>query len=180
MPIRDFDSFILQNHKNLNFHANRGASGIDGIISSAIGYTIGRRSRTICVVGDVSALHDLNAFSLLKSANVPLTLIIINNNGGGIFNFLSVENKPYFQEFFNTPTNIKFELAAKMFGLVYYAPETPEELIDCMNNEDSADKPIVIEIFTDKVQNLNNHNAFNRLAKEITDEHFKNSKLGMN
>ncbi|GMH85961.1 hypothetical protein TL16_g10394 [Triparma laevis f. inornata] len=131
MPIRDADSF-LYNTKDLNeVGANRGASGIDGIISSAVGFSSGLASTTtntnICakpttlIVGDVATLHDLSAIRLLKLKS--MVTIIVNNDGGGIFNFLPIAkhgDDVEFEKFFGTPTNdIDFKSVTEGLGVSY-------------------------------------------------------------
>ena len=107
---------------------NRGASGIDGIISSAIGFAESTLKRTTLLIGDLATLHDLNAFHNLNSPKrkkgaLPLTSIIVNNDGGGIFSFLPIAkhgNDVGFEEFFGTPTSaFSFRKGAEAFGLPY-------------------------------------------------------------
>lgn len=103
-------------------YSNRGASGIDGLISTAAGVQRGSARPTLAIVGDLSALYDLNALALLRQVSAPLVLIVVNNNGGQIFSLLPtpVEER---ERFYAMPQNVHFEHAAKMFGLNYHQPQ---------------------------------------------------------
>ncbi len=123
MSVRNFDTHAGKSGKSIYFAANRGVSGIDGNISSAIGLAAGlkgRAERLICVVGDLTAIHDLNSLSTLKYAGMPVTIVIINNHGGSIFSKLPISK--YIEEFpyWETPHNYNFKGAADMFGLEYF------------------------------------------------------------
>jgi 2-succinyl-5-enolpyruvyl-6-hydroxy-3-cyclohexene-1-carboxylate synthase len=123
MSIRNFDIYSENQGESLFFAANRGASGIDGNISSAIGMAAGlgdKAKRLICVVGDLTAIHDLNSLSTIQYAGMPVTIVVINNHGGSIFSKLPVSK--YKEEFgyWQTPHSFNFKGAAEMFGLNYH------------------------------------------------------------
>lgn len=103
-------------------YSNRGASGIDGLISTAAGVQRASAKSTLAIVGDLSALYDLNALALLRQVSAPFVLIVVNNNGGQIFSLLPtpVEER---ERFYAMPQNVHFEHAAKMFGLNYHQPQ---------------------------------------------------------
>ncbi|PKF51023.1 2-succinyl-5-enolpyruvyl-6-hydroxy-3-cyclohexene-1-carboxylic-acid synthase [Enterovibrio nigricans] len=101
--------------------ANRGASGIDGLIATASGVQRARRRRMVCLVGDTSALYDLNSLALLARSTLPLVLIVINNDGGGIFDMLPVPDANK-DNYYRMPHGFSFEHAAQMFALNYIAP----------------------------------------------------------
>ncbi len=123
MPVRDMDSFASRDGRDVVVGANRGASGIDGIIASAIGFAEGLKSTTTLVIGDLAFLYDLNALALLVRAGQKLVIVAINNDGGGIFTLLPVyERSPVFQKCFTAPHGISFRSAASLFGLKYDAP----------------------------------------------------------
>jgi len=137
MPIRDCDSFLypaslpkknsnrVHRRGTLNVGSNRGASGIDGIVASATGFAEATGTNTTLLIGDLSALHDLNSFYSLTSgttsAKRPLTTILVNNDGGGIFSFLPVAKygaDVAFDEFFGTPTkSFDYKQGLEAFGL---------------------------------------------------------------
>jgi 2-succinyl-5-enolpyruvyl-6-hydroxy-3-cyclohexene-1-carboxylate synthase len=116
MPIRDLDSFYHLNNKNVRIMANRGANGIDGVISTALG-AASILQPVYLVLGDLTFFHDLNGLIAAKLHNIPIHIFLINNNGGGIFSFLPQANQPkHFELLFGTPLDIDFEHAVKMYG----------------------------------------------------------------
>ncbi len=111
--------------------SNRGASGIDGLISSAAGVQRAKARPTLAVVGDLSALYDLNSLALLRQAPAPFVLLIVNNNGGQIFSLLPTPVNER-ERFYCMPQNVSFEHSAAMFGLSYHAPASWQALQDVM------------------------------------------------
>lgn len=108
-------------------YTNRGASGIDGLIATIAGVAKGNGLPTIAVIGDVSALHDLNSIALLRQISQPTILFVINNNGGAIFDMLPVE--PHAKDkFYRLSHNLEFSQIATMFGLDYLRPYTWADL----------------------------------------------------
>ena len=120
MPIREFDKMSFKLNKNIDVLGNRGASGIDGIISSAIGMAKANDEKnTILIIGDVSFFYDLNALQLIKKYDVKLTIFVINNNGGQIFNKLPYSNYgiPDFKQFWITNPELNIKQVADLFKL---------------------------------------------------------------
>lgn len=116
MPIRDLDTFLLSNDKSIRILANRGANGIDGLVSSALGAASDGEHVTL-IIGDLSFYHDFNGLLAAKQSNISLTIILINNNGGGIFSFLPQANQEkHFEVLFGTPLNIEFDKVVEMYG----------------------------------------------------------------
>lgn len=107
--------------------SNRGASGIDGLISTAAGVQRATAKPTLAVVGDLSALYDLNALALLRHCSAPTVLIVVNNNGGQIFSLLPTPEAER-QRFYCMPQNVSFEPAAAMFQLDYACPKNWQQL----------------------------------------------------
>lgn len=107
---------------------NRGASGIDGLIATAFGFSLSRDEQTTLLLGDLSALHDLNSLALLGKGSRPLVVILLNNDGGSIFRMLPVPTRDSLLEtYYCLPHGLHFEHAAAMFGLNYRAPTTLDE-----------------------------------------------------
>ena len=107
---------------------NRGASGIDGLIATAFGFSLSRDEPTTLLLGDLSALHDLNSLALLGKGSRPLVVILLNNDGGSIFRMLPVPTRDSLLEtYYCLPHGLHFEHAAAMFGLNYRAPTTLDE-----------------------------------------------------
>jgi 2-succinyl-5-enolpyruvyl-6-hydroxy-3-cyclohexene-1-carboxylate synthase len=121
MPIRIFDQFSGKLKNPLNIYANRGASGIDGIISSALGMAYNSISKNYLIIGDVSFFHDTNGFHILNNESIDLTVIVINNNGGQIFKRLPYAKKPIskFEQFWITPPKTKIKDLANLYKLDY-------------------------------------------------------------
>ena len=88
MPVRDLDTFFTATDKEIYVHANRGVSGIDGTVSTALGVAATTERPVTLIIGDLSFYHDLNSLFIAKHYDINLTIVLINNNGGGIFSFL--------------------------------------------------------------------------------------------
>lgn len=120
LPVRDFDSFADTASKEINVYTNRGASGIDGVISTSLGIASQSELPTYLIIGDLAFYHDINALPLSKKFSLPLTIILVNNNGGGIFEHLPIsKQKNIFKEFFFTPMNLNFKSIVKGYGCGY-------------------------------------------------------------
>ena len=125
MPIRNFQ--LASSFKNdcPFILANRGASGIDGLLATACGCAEGANTPTTIVIGDLSALHDLNSLIIAAKSKVPIVVIIINNNGGAIFKNLPIADwTEVCTQFFVTPHNQNFKGVTEGFGLQYRAPDS--------------------------------------------------------
>jgi 2-succinyl-5-enolpyruvyl-6-hydroxy-3-cyclohexene-1-carboxylate synthase len=117
MPVRDADTFLGSSDRAIRFCGNRGASGIDGVTSSALGAAAARRDPTVLVVGDLSFLHDVGALQIAARHAVPLLVIAVHNDGGGIFSFLPQASlDEAFDALFATPHGLALEPAVRMCG----------------------------------------------------------------
>jgi len=125
--------------------SNRGASGIDGLISTAAGVQRANARSTLAIVGDLSALYDLNALALLRQASAPFVLLVINNNGGQIFSLLPTPQSER-ERFYLMPQNVQFEHAAAMFSLKYQRPENWAELESALSTAWSKPGATLIEV----------------------------------
>ena len=158
MPVRDMDVFAVPTCVAPTA-ANRGASGIDGTTSSAVGFGCGLTRPVTLLIGDLAVLHDLNALALLRDSEYPVTLVVINNDGGGIFSFLPVAADPAFEAFFGTPHGLGFSDAAGWARLSYHAPETLDEFVVAYKNAIGSGVSSVIEVRTDRGENVDVHRA---------------------
>jgi 2-succinyl-5-enolpyruvyl-6-hydroxy-3-cyclohexene-1-carboxylate synthase len=148
MPIRLFNAYFSPKKFDNMLYANRGASGIDGLLATAVGIAEGTREELTLIIGDTSLLHDLNSLALLKNSEVPVKVILFNNNGGSIFKFLPIGNEKKFCETYCVaPHGFKFKSASEMFGIKYVAPKTMDEFRDLLNKKQR--KSMLIELFTD-------------------------------
>ena len=133
MPIRDLDFFSRPHAEPLAVPlppaANRGASGIDGNISTAAGLCHGTGEPSTLIIGDVSSLHDINSLQQISGPNAPpLTVVVVNNGGGGIFSFLPIaQHKELMDPFFNEPHDLDFTAACAAFGIDHMVCKTAEE-----------------------------------------------------
>lgn len=116
MPVRDLEYFCPANSRGLEVHCNRGANGIDGTLSTALGVAHGN-SPAVLLTGDLALLHDTNGFLCRSKFKGSLTIVLINNDGGGIFGHLPVAQfEPPFEEFFATPQRADFKQLAAAYG----------------------------------------------------------------
>ena len=155
MPVRDMDMYADFLKPSYYVEANRGASGIDGTLSSAIGYATGLQKPVTLLMGDLAMIHDLNALSQFASREVKLIIVVINNHGGGIFSFLPIADFPdVFGKYFATPHTFSFKHAADMFQLAYQLVETNEEFRGAYQDSIKSGKSVLIEAVTDQQENV--------------------------
>ena len=154
LPVRHLDQFSRPHGKRLSVYGNRGASGIDGIVSSALGAAAADRSRPmLLIIGDVSFYHDMNGLLAIKRQGLEnVTILLLNNGGGGVFRRLPVaDDSARFEALFLTPTGLDFSLAAAMYGLEYGCVQDQDRnALDealCTSLHDGG--PTVIEVRTD-------------------------------
>ena len=160
LPVRHLDQFARPTEKYIYVHANRGASGIDGNISTALGVGAARRDHPlVLVIGDVAFYHDLNGLLAVKRCDVPITIVLLNNNGGGIFYRLPIrEFDPVFTDLFVTPHGIEFEPVVRMYGLDYVRAHDHDtfqrEFSKCLIKQQCEGVSCVIEVRTDAKHDL--------------------------
>ncbi len=171
MPIRYFSQFAQAANQNFVICSNRGASGIDGIISSAIGFAKGLKKPTTLVIGDIAFIHDLNSLVLLKESRTPITIILINNQGGGIFSFLPLAKEDdVFKEFFTQPHSLQFGQVIEGMGINYCKAKTPSQLKTNYERVCSAEQTTIIEINTKADENFVEYNKLvNQLLGDNND-----------
>lgn len=176
MPVRDMDSFFTPTNKQIYMHANRGVSGIDGIVSSALGVAAVADKQVTLVIGDLSFYHDLNSLLIAKHYHIKLTILLINNNGGGIFSFLpQAKEEKHFEALFGTPLDIAFEKAVTMYGANYTAVENATALTTALETADITNGVSVIEVQTDRTENVTWHRKLWETIEErlhVNDESF--------
>ncbi|MGD6840905.1 2-succinyl-5-enolpyruvyl-6-hydroxy-3-cyclohexene-1-carboxylic-acid synthase [Bacillus infantis] len=169
MPIRDLDTFFHNNGKSIRVMGNRGANGIDGIVSTALG--AGLYSQPLyLVLGDLTFFHDLNGLIVSKLHNINIHILLINNNGGGIFSFLpQAGEKKNFELLFGTPLDLDFEHAARLYGAKFIRAETWEDFEGAIKEGYGERGLKVTEIMTNRDKNLAEHRElWNRVSREIT------------
>ncbi|HEY9813135.1 MAG TPA: 2-succinyl-5-enolpyruvyl-6-hydroxy-3-cyclohexene-1-carboxylic-acid synthase, partial [Candidatus Sericytochromatia bacterium] len=133
MPVRDVEFFWTLNNYGIQPFFNRGANGIDGTLSTALGIAH-RHQSSIMLTGDLALLHDTNGFLLKNKFFGSLTIILINNNGGGIFEMLPIfKFEPPFEDFFATPQNINFADLCTTYNVDYELITSWEHLQQLLN-----------------------------------------------
>ncbi len=117
MPVRDTDYFAVKSDKTICVYNNRGASGIDGITSTALGIQAHSQKPTVLITGDLAFYYDLNGLLTSLKYKIPLVIVLVNNNGGGIFQMLPVSGyDKVFNDYFITPHNLNFSSIVKSYG----------------------------------------------------------------
>lgn len=156
MPVRDLDTFADPEGPPVPVAANRGASGIDGTVATAAGFARGLGRPVTLLIGDLALLHDLNSLAMLRELSA--VVVVLNNDGGGIFHFLPVaEHGGIFEPYFGTPHGLGFGRAAEMFGLGYSRPRTMGELAGAYRRACAERGPHLIEVVTGRGENLALH-----------------------
>jgi 2-succinyl-5-enolpyruvyl-6-hydroxy-3-cyclohexene-1-carboxylate synthase len=154
MPIRDQEAFLRGTEADVTFLANRGANGIDGLLSSGIGAAVATGRRTWVVTGDLGLFHDMNGLAILREADADVRIVVVNNDGGGIFEFLPQAEQVSAEEFeavLGTPLGLEIERVAGLFGLRYQRIAGLGELAD------AAREPGLIEVPVDRATNVELH-----------------------
>lgn len=173
MPIRDVDTFFHNTSKNIRIMANRGANGIDGVVSSALGASINHQ-KTVLLIGDLSFYHDLNGLLAAKMHNLNITIIVVNNNGGGIFSFLPQrDEEQHFELLFGTPTNLSFEHASKLYNGEYRKVENWEQFHQFITESIAFEGLFIIEVFTNREQNKTSHQELWNLVNDEISKYLK-------
>ena len=130
LPIRSLDYFTNNISKKITVLANRGASGIDGIVSTAMGVASKNKNNTLLLIGDLSFYHDMNGLIIANRYKINITIIVENNNGGGIFKKLNLdENNENFEEFWKTPINLKISKIADLYNYNYFEAKNIDEFM---------------------------------------------------
>ena len=150
LPIRMVEMFN-QTHLPGVF-TSRGASGIDGLIATASGCAEGVQNPMVLLMGDVAFFHDVNSLQLAKQATHPLVIVLVNNDGGGIFYMTtkgcSADQTAVAEEYFVTPHGLNARHGAALFGINYCAPDTVETFIDSFSTACRTPGCTVIEVTT--------------------------------
>jgi len=175
MPVRDMDLYgAAVRHDRLPIAMNRGASGIDGIIASAAGFAEGLQRPVTLVIGDISFLHDLNSLALLRRRSYPLHIVVVNNNGGGIFSFLPIATsaeEELFETCFATPQEYDIPSAAATFGLPCTTPATNGELREAYLTLRESGQSGIIQVVTARKENRARHRELNDHLQAIIRKH---------
>lgn len=167
MPIRDVDTFGGTTSQAIRIQGNRGANGIDGIVSTALG-AVASGSPAIALLGDVSLFHDINALGTAVQLDLPLTIVVINNDGGGIFHFLPLHDPAImapatFEDYVATPHGTDFVPVARAFGLEAQEVTEVTKLSRLLSVPSRG--PRLIQLRTNRDQNLALHRTLARAVR---------------
>lgn len=159
MPIRDIDTFFLATTKDIRVFANRGTNGIDGVTSTALGFSTACARPTYLIIGDLAFVHDANAFVASRYQALALTVFVMNNDGGGIFSYLPQASvDAHYEQLFGTPASVTFDNMAAMYD-VHYERVTELDDLQSIWQRDMKEPLQLIEIMTDRAQNVAAHRA---------------------
>ncbi|HVF12857.1 MAG TPA: 2-succinyl-5-enolpyruvyl-6-hydroxy-3-cyclohexene-1-carboxylic-acid synthase [Actinomycetota bacterium] len=152
MPVRDLDWF-MQPRTDMTVFSNRGANGIDGFASTLLGLAIGSREHVYGLCGDLALMHDISGLIAAKTSDAEMTLVVINNDGGGIFSFLpQAEWTESFETIFGTPHGIEPKHIAEVAGFDHQRWDDPKSPMPL-----TGSPRMMIEVKTDRVRNVEVH-----------------------
>uniref|UniRef100_A0A832DI15 2-succinyl-5-enolpyruvyl-6-hydroxy-3-cyclohexene-1-carboxylate synthase n=1 Tax=Ignavibacterium album TaxID=591197 RepID=A0A832DI15_9BACT len=152
LPVRDLDFFSSAIEKEINVFQNRGASGIDGVISSSLGIALESKQQTYLIIGDLSFYYDLNSLLIAKQYNIPLKIILINNNGGAIFNYLPIaRQKEIFNKYFLTPVSFDVKKISESFGINFKLVKSLYEFKKSLLDANKTNSCLILEVRTDSL-----------------------------
>lgn len=167
MPVRDVESFWPTGPEELRFLSNRGANGIDGTIASAAGAARASGRPTLVLLGELALLHDIGGLLAARRAGIDLTMLCVNNGGGGIFEFLPVAgsaSREAFEEHVATPSGLDLAAVAALAGMEHRLCAGADDLPGAIQAG-----PGLIEVRTDRTQNVDTHRAIaDRVREELS------------
>jgi 2-succinyl-5-enolpyruvyl-6-hydroxy-3-cyclohexene-1-carboxylate synthase len=155
MPIRDQEAYVPSGPARVRFLCNRGANGIDGLVSSGIGAAKSSGQPTWLVLGDLCLYHDMNGLSALRGVDAPVRIVVINNGGGGIFEFLpqaELIERDEFEALFGTPSGVSVERIAALHGIAHRRIDDLAELADL-----PRESRVIAEVPVDRRENVAVH-----------------------
>ena len=163
MPIRDVDNLLFDSEASV--YANRGANGIDGVVSTALG--MAAHKNVTLLIGDLSFYHDMNGLLMAKLNELHINIVLVNNNGGGIFSYLPQKRSAtkYFERLFGTPTGLNFEYTALLYDFTF---KRFDNLTDFKYAELSKMGSHMYEVITNRDENLHQHqNLYQKLSEIV-------------
>ena len=162
MPIRDVDNLLFDSE--VEVYANRGANGIDGVISTALGMAV--HKRVTLLIGDLAFYHDMNGLLMAKLNDIHINVVILNNDGGGIFSYLPQKTaaEQYFERLFGTPTGLNFEYTAMLYDFSF---KRLNNITDFSQVSFSNMNSYIYEILTNREDNLEQHQLLYKKLSEI-------------
>jgi len=162
MPIRDVEWFAAP-RTGLRVHANRGANGIDGVVSTAVGIALATRQPTTLLIGDIALLHDVNGLISLVSREIDLRIVVIDNNGGGIFSFLpqaQTLDASKFEKIFGTPHGVNIKMLSQAHQINTQEVANMSDLAEVLSQRG----PWLARVVTDRQENVKVHERINQMV----------------
>ena len=162
MPIRDVDNLLFDSE--VEVYANRGANGIDGVISTALGMAV--HKKVTLLIGDLAFYHDMNGLLMAKLNDIHINIVILNNDGGGIFSYLPQKTaaEQYFERLFGTPTGLNFEYTAMLYDFSF---KRLNNITDFSQVSFSNMNSYIYEMITNREDNLEQHQLLYKKLSEI-------------
>jgi 2-succinyl-5-enolpyruvyl-6-hydroxy-3-cyclohexene-1-carboxylate synthase len=166
MPVRDVEEFFPARDDPPRVLSNRGANGIDGTVSAAFGTAAVAGGPVVLLIGDVALAHDIGGLLASRRLGLALTIVLLNNDGGGIFHFLPVAGeRDAFEEHVATPHGLDFAHAAALYGCGYERPGSAAELHAAVQAGLAGQETTIIEVRTDRSENLALHRRVAQAAR---------------
>jgi 2-succinyl-5-enolpyruvyl-6-hydroxy-3-cyclohexene-1-carboxylate synthase len=158
MPVRDCDTFFPSSERAVAIVGNRGANGIDGLVSSALGAAAGGAGPLVIAIGDLSLYHDSNGLIAARLHGLDATLVLINNDGGGIFSFLpQASEQDLFEPLFGTPHGLDFRGLAELYGARYTLVESWPAFRAALDLGGPGRGLHIVEVRTERSRNVADH-----------------------
>jgi 2-succinyl-5-enolpyruvyl-6-hydroxy-3-cyclohexene-1-carboxylate synthase len=163
MPVRDIETFWPVRADPPRVLCNRGANGIDGIVSSAFGAAAADKGPVVLLIGDVALAHDIGGLLAVKRLGLKLTIVLLDNAGGGIFDFLPVADSTLAREddiytrHIATPTGLDFADAAKLYGLAHERVEDVRGLRAALEQALAGERSGIVEVRGERAANVQLH-----------------------
>ncbi len=173
MPVRDLDAFGAGDTRDIRIMSNRGANGIDGVVSTALGAAAGARSEgggpIVLVIGDLALYHDMNGLLAARLHALSMTIVLLNNDGGGIFSFLPQADHPaHFEKLFGTPHGLDFSHVGLLYGARFSRAGDSGTLRQLIAEGIDGGGLHMIEVRTDRARNVELHrDAWKRVAAAV-------------
>jgi 2-succinyl-5-enolpyruvyl-6-hydroxy-3-cyclohexene-1-carboxylate synthase len=165
MPVRDVETFFPSVEKRLRILSNRGANGIDGTVASAAGAALAAGERVFLLTGELALLHDIGGLLAATRLGAELTIVCLNNGGGGIFDFLPVAGAAVPEDYeghIATPAGVDLERVATLASIPHTLAQTADEV------RTAAKRPGIVEVRTDRQENVKLHrDLFARVAEQL-------------
>jgi 2-succinyl-5-enolpyruvyl-6-hydroxy-3-cyclohexene-1-carboxylate synthase len=167
MPIRDVETFFGVRDDPPRVLSNRGANGIDGVVSTAFGVAAGSAGPVVLLIGDVALAHDLGGLLAAHRTRLPLTIVLLDNAGGGIFDFLPVaRERDVFEQHVATPTGLDPERVAALFGLRHVLARDLPGFRAALDDGLAHDGVTLLEVRGDRAANVRLHRRITRAVQE--------------